>query len=127
MLFKNGDFVSHSGFTLPFKIDCDALSEEYIECIAEFIVQRTEFFMVDGIPSGGCRLAEALNKYPMREVPSNCLIVDDVLTTGASMEEHKARFCEVNMIHPDDVVGWVIFARIKPPEWINAVFQLCKG
>lgn len=123
-LLKSGEFTSHSGLKLPFKINCDALSDKDIECIAEYMVSKTDFCEVKGIPTGGCRLAEALNKHSMRKTSSNHLIVDDVLTTGTSMEEHKTRLCEIDMVHPDNVVGWVIFTRIKPPTWINAMFEL---
>jgi len=47
--------------------------------------------------------------------------VDDVLTTGASMEQWKAK-----QPNPDNVAGWVIFARTSPPEWVNAVFEMCE-
>ena len=121
-LFEKVIFTSHSGKKLLFKIDCDALTNEDIECIAEFIASKTEFGVVDGIPRGGIRLANALEKYAVIDAPFNYLIVDDVFTTGTSMEAHKAKLSP--LINPNDVVGWVIFARGKLPLWINAMFQL---
>ena len=116
-LFKWGEFRSHSGLKLPFKIECDALNESDIACIAEFIASKTSFGSVEGVPRGGLRLAAALEQYAEWKPPFNVLIVDDVLTTGRSMEEQKA-------IHQANVIGWVIFARIELPDWINAVFTM---
>ena len=117
-LFKWGDFRSHSGLTLPFKIECDALNEFDIACIADFIAFKTSFGSVEGVSRGGLRLAAALEQYAEREPPFNVLIVDDVLTTGRSMEERKA------IQRQSNVIGYVIFARIELPNWINAVFTM---
>lgn len=122
-LFKQGEYISHSGQSLPFKIDCDALTDEDIECIAEYISLNTEFGVVEGIPNGGVRLENALDKYAIHEAPTYYLVVDDVLTTGASMEEYKSRIIKYN-VHPDDIVGWVIFARSEPPDWVHAMFRM---
>lgn len=112
-------FKSHSGLDLDFKIDCDYLSDGDIDCIAKLIAKRTTFGHVYGIPRGGVRLAEALKPYHDDNV-STVLVVDDVLTTGHSMEEAKSRFETIEK----NIVGWVIFARRTPPEWVNAVFIL---
>lgn len=123
-LFDSGKFKSHSGKTLPFKIDCDYLNNEDIECIAEYIASKCSFGMVFGIPSGGDRLTEALEQYIEPDAPFNVLIVDDVLTIGHSMEYEKASMPP--QVHPNDIIGWVIFARTEPPKWINAVFRTCE-
>jgi len=117
-LFKSGEFRSHSGLKLPFKIECDALNEFDIACIAEFIASKTSFRSVEAVPRGGLRLAAALEQYEEFEPPFNVLIVDDVLTTGRAMEEKKAIQLQSN------VIGWVIFARAELPDWINAVFKM---
>lgn len=121
-LFNWGEFKSNSELTLPFKIDCDALSDEDIACIARIIASKTEFGIVLGVPRGGDRLANALATHAAPEAPCNTLIVDDVLTTGASMEAAKKRLSERTF--EKDIIGWVIFARTKPPNWVNAVFKL---
>jgi len=121
-IFKHGDFISHSGVVLPFKIDCDGLTDEDVECVAEHIASKTDFGMVQGVPRGGCRLAAALEKRVNNpDAPFNILIVDDVLTTGASMEVAKA--AQPPQVHPSDVVGWVVFARGELPSWVRAVFS----
>ena len=119
-LFECGEFRSHSGVMLPYKIDCDALSDEDIECVAKIISSKIEFGVVQCIPKGGCRIAMALEKYAVWEAPFNILIVDDVLTTGASMKKAKAE--QPPQVHPNDVIGYVIFARGTLPSWVNAVF-----
>jgi len=112
-------FRSHSGIELDFKIDCDYLTDSDVECIARLIAKTTKFGHVYGIPRGGTRLADALETYRDRYV-NTVLIVDDVLTTGQSMEEARKRF----EVDKNDIIGWVIFARKKSPEWVNAVFIL---
>ena len=124
-LFEKGAFTSHSGHELPYKIDCDALTDDDIGCIAFIIASETSFGIVEGIPEGGRRLAAALERYAKPDAPFNILVVDDVLTTGASMEAAKA--AQPPQVHPDDVIGWVIFARAEPPEWVNAVFTTKEG
>lgn len=122
-IFKWGEFRSHSGSILPFKIDCDALNSADIACIANQIASKISFGVAKGIPCGGIRLAKALEKYAdIKKTPFTVLLVDDVLTTGNSMEQMKSELSQ--LVHPDDVVGWVIFARVKPPEWVNAVFTM---
>src|SRR3989344_3316474 len=115
-LFENKSFVSHVGLVLPFKIDCDALSDEDIETLACIVARKFTFNRVYGIPRGGVRLAHALEKYVSPEGP--LLIVDDVLTTGKSMEEAKKKYGDENTI------GVVIFARGACPPWIQAIFML---
>lgn len=110
---------------MPFKIDCNALTDEGIKCIAKIIAAQTSFGIVEGIPNGGNRLAHALKPYASPDAPFNILIVDDVLTTGKSMEKQKSKMPP--QVHPDDVTGWVIFAITKPPDWVNAVFRLGDG
>ncbi len=114
-LFKNEKVISHAGLHLPFKIECDALTEEDIETIAAIISRKYKFRAVCGIPRGGIRLAAALQKYLSNE--GLVLIVDDVLTTGLSMEDARRQI-------GGDAFGIVIFARGKCPEWVKPIFQL---
>ncbi len=120
-LLNIGDFVSHSGSTLPFKINCDSLTNDDIDCIAKYIASKCDFGVALGIVRGGIRLAENLEPYAVQDAPFNVLIVDDVLTTGQSMEQFRAKLPP--QIHWDYVIGWVIFARTEPPKWINYMFK----
>ena len=113
-LFRFGDFVSSSGEILPFKIECDALTDSDLYCIAGIIANKVKFGSVYGVPTGGDRLARALSDF--RTTSEDVLLVDDVLTTGASMEEYKSRLT-------GNVIGWVVFARGELPDWISAVFK----
>ena len=115
-LFNSGDFTLHSGRSSNFLIDCDALTDEDLNALANKVSGRIKFSRVIGIPNGGTRFSMALipfiddtKKYPV-------LIVDDVLTTGNSMEEMKKKI-------GGDPIGLVIFARSKPNWWIRSLFE----
>ena len=119
-LFRVGDFTLHSGDKAQWKIDCDALTDSDIEALAKMICEQVRpFTRVMGIPRGGMRLAKALE--PFCAPPESCagvLIVDDVLTTGTSMEQARTVRSEAL------VQGAVIFARGECPEWIVPLFQM---
>lgn len=115
-LFQRKDFVMHSGDIAHYKIECDALTDEDIETLAWLIAQKGKFSDVYGVPKGGSRLARALQKYVSFEGPP--LIVDDVLTTGNSMEESKIK------LHWSNAIGVVIFARKSCPGWIKPIFEM---
>jgi hypothetical protein len=110
-LFQYGQFKSHSGLTLPFKIECDALTDLDWDNLAAIIATHTlPFNKVEGVPRGGLKLAEVLKPY--RDPEGTLLIVDDVFTTGASMEQQrKGRQAQ----------GFVVFARGPLPPWITAL------
>lgn len=115
-LFQTGQVRLHAGGYSNFKIDCDALTDEDIRSISLQLTRRLpKYSAVEGIPRGGLRLAEAMGNFV---TPGNypLLIVDDVFTTGASMEEHRG--FRVN------VIGAVIFARSEPPAWITPLFRM---
>ena len=122
-LFLNGRFELHSGEVSFFKIDCDALTDRDIQCLAMMIAQRVPpFGTVEGVPTGGTRLADALRVYarpgPLRRGSfgaKELLIVDDVWTTGASMENQRGS---------RDAIGAVIFARRQPASWVTPLFTL---
>ena len=116
-LFNTGAFRLHAGGVSNFKIDCDHLSDEDIQALADYIGPRLKFSRVVGIPEGGLRFAEALHKYCSLDGP--LLIADDVLTTGRSMQE-------AYFDHPGyaNIIGVVIFARGQCPDWITPIFQM---
>lgn len=118
-LFKTGCFNLHSGGQSRFKIDCDELSDHELKALTEQLLVRLPLFgAVEGVPTGGLRLAEALRPWASecigKEYP--LLIVDDVYTTGGSMEEFRAG---------RPAIGAVLFAR-KPikHDWITALFTM---
>jgi orotate phosphoribosyltransferase len=114
-LFQWGPVDLHSGRRANFKIDCDSLTDPDIQCIANIISDQLAFGAVVGIPTGGNRIAAALVPK-ITEGPT--LLVDDVLTTGGSMWEAKAKLEEAGQT----VVGRVIFARGPWPQWVQPVF-----
>jgi orotate phosphoribosyltransferase len=111
-MFNHGDFIANSGKKLSFKIECDDLTDSDIECMAFIVGKKFTFREVIGVPTGGLRLAKALEPYVSEK--GNILVVDDVLTTGASMEKYRT----------PDSVGVVIFSRGICPEWIYPIFKL---
>ncbi len=112
-MFVLKSFQSHSGMTLPFKIECDSLTKDDWECLACIISTVIgQFGSVEGVPRGGLKLADALEKY---KTSGSLLIVDDVFTTGASMEKQRNR---------RNAKGAVVFARTTPPDWIRSIFLL---
>jgi len=121
-LFQQKEFFMHSGEFTTFKIECDALTDEDIETVAYLISKKFNFNRVQGIAKGGTRLGIALQKYCIED-SKNSLIVDDVLTTGSSMKD--ARY-SMWAVYPggERVIGVVIFARGKCPDWITPIFQI---
>lgn len=113
VLFQRGDFNLHSGVQSWLKIDCDVLTLEDLDTLAYLLTFRLpDFGAVEGVPRGGLRLAAAMEYY-ISDGP--LLIVDDVLTSGGSMEDHRAG---------RSAIGAVIFARREPASWITPLFQL---
>lgn len=115
-LFRSGAFTLASGERSPFKIDCDALTSADWATLAAMVEDAFPlgFSEVVGVPTGGFRLAEALQ--PWANAKRNArLVVDDVLTTGRSIQR---------LMGPHDW-GFVVFARRPPPTpRIRALFQM---
>ena len=121
-LFQKVDFKSHSGLDLTWKIEMDALSHGEWECIAQMIMELTPPFKeAIGIPRGGNILGKLMNKHGTGKREDPICIVDDVLTTGGSMEEFKTKRQWRN---PSKYIGWVVFSRSQTPQWVNALFQM---
>jgi len=120
-LFQLQETVLNSGQVSDFKIECDALTDADIECLAAIIGKNIIFRNVVGVPTGGDRIAAALKKYEKPEfeyLPT--LIIDDVLTTGNSMEKMKV---ELKNVSPD-IIGVVLFARGECPDWVFPLFSM---
>lgn len=116
-LFQTGEFSLHSGGVSNFKIECDELTEADLETLAMLISEKFEFNLVVGIPTGGEPLAEKLEKY-VNEYASKTLIVDDVLSTGSSMEDYRWD------LDGRENIGVVIFARGPCQSWITPLFSM---
>jgi hypothetical protein len=120
-LFQKKDFLSHSGKKLHWKIECDAFSEDEWKCIALMIAENETrpFYVAEGVPRGGLSLANALNKkYASYDKKDPFLVVDDVFTTGKSMEDFAS------ILPKEDYFGWVVFARNPTPKWITPLFAM---
>jgi len=115
-LFKAGEFTSSSGLKLPWKIDCESFDDEDWQVLASMVGQKLCFSHVEGVPKGGLKFAEALQPYC---TVGGVLIVDDVLTTGANMERHRA---------DREAFGVVVFDRSDSlegvcPNWIIPIWR----
>lgn len=121
-MFKYLDdkYKLHSGRESRIKIECDELSIADIKSIASIIASKIRFSQVVGIPRGGLLLEYFLKfRIDVRE-RDTLLIVDDVLTTGNSMEEYRRKY----QYYFKNVVGFVVFARGDCPEWITPLFTM---
>lgn len=116
-LFQTGVFALHSGERSSFKIDCDALTDGELTTLAGLLVPRLPpYYAVEGVPRGGLRLAPIMREHRSGNPTDPVLIVDDVYTTGASMEEQRGdRWA----------IGAVLFARrpVTHP-WIMPLWSL---
>ena len=122
-LFQIGDFISHAGLKLPWKIECDALSKDEWRALARMIMdyQKRPFSRAVGIPRGGIPLAEALDEYSTRSIDDPVLIADDVYTTGTSFKQ----FVFEN--YPNsEIFQWCVFARTPPQNGVKALFTMPK-
>ena len=139
-LFKSINFKSHSGLDLTWKIECDVLSDPEWFTIKKMILEVTPPFReAIGIPRGGIKLGNLLNEHATGKEEDPICIVDDVLTTGNSMEKYREEI-EKNKSNLEETevveskikyepmlsgpIGWVVFARGECPMWINPLFQM---
>ncbi len=120
-LIQLANFTLSSGSKSSFKLVADQFIEENLEGLVHLIKHLVgPFSSVFGVPRGGLRLAEALKSFAGQD--GLMLLVDDVLTSGRSMERLKQQVFGERVAPP--CVGAVIFARGAVPSWIKAVFQL---
>ena len=112
-LFQLGAFKAHSGETLQWKIECSTLSFYDWKCLAYMTRELIgSFGSVEGVPRGGLQFAIELRPYI---TTGTLLIVDNVLTTGGRMDEHRGK---------RGALGVVVFARGPCPKWITPIFQM---
>ena len=122
-LFRSINFKSHSGLDLSWKIEMDVLSDREWFTIKKMIMEITPPFReAVGIPRGGAFLGDLLNEHATGKEGDPVCIVDDVLTTGESMEYFVTQYRRNRC--PFTAIGWVVFARVQPPDWVQALFQM---
>ena len=134
-IFRLGNFELHSGKKSQWKIECDMLVEEDYKTLAYIVAKewKLKFGLVThvgakvnykGRIANSYNFKCALQEYETKTLQNPILIVDDVLTTGHSINEEK-RLCE--HIYDDcGMVGVVIFARGDCPSWVKPIFRLEK-
>ena len=123
-LFQKIDFTSHAGLDLTWKIEMDALSHREWECISHMIRELSPPFReAIGIPRGGNVLGKLLNRHGTGKEEHPICIVDDVLTTGMSMDTYREEM-DIERWQKSCALGWVVFARVRPPKWIKELFQM---
>ena len=130
-IFQLGKFKLHSGKKSEWKIECDMLVEEDYKTLAHIVAKELKFGLVThvggkvnykGRIANSYKFKRALEGYETKTLQNPILIVDDVLTTGYSINEEK-KLCE-NIYSGCDMVGVVIFARGECPYWVKSIFQL---
>ena len=125
-LFTTSEFTLHSGEKSAWKIDCDALTEADYDTLAHVALSiLPPFSKIEFVPTGGQRFAKAIQRargFRPFSPSDPVLIVDDVCTTGQSLEAQRA-----GRPWPPPgagVVGVVIFARGHWPLWVKPLFCL---
>jgi len=128
-IFIKKNFKMHSGGIAQYKVECNddnneghGFTDEDLDTLAFIVSQKrigteqVKISKVYGVPTGGLRLAKAFDPYLK---PGGLeLIVDDVLTTGNSME--LAKF-QSGFKNP---VGLVIVARGPCPNWVKPILTM---
>jgi orotate phosphoribosyltransferase len=123
-LFNFGKFTLKSGARSNFKIDCDALTDKDIDNFAKYIVR----VILDGvpvghivsIPTGGNRLALAIEQQIKFYEDGYTLIIDDVCTTGGSFIKTREDLLDKY----SKFFGICLFARGKTPTWVFPIFEM---
>lgn len=121
-LFQTGNFRLASGRSSPWKIECDALASKDWQALAMMAMEfLPPFREVVGVPTGGLPFAEALKGWETHDPEDRLLIVDDVFTTGKSIEAVRGK---LELVQNMEVIGLVAFARGKPFSWVQPLFQM---
>ena len=120
-LFESGEFTSHAGLKLNWKLECDAIKPEEWHVLAKIIkeYEHQPWQKAVGIPTGGWALGNALDKYSTGNPNDPILIADDVYTTGTSFKEFvQASYSDVATIQ------WCVFARQPTIGKVKALFTM---
>lgn len=106
-----------SGIKSHFHIYCDALTTEDLKALAWHCRDELlpDFGSVRSVRSGGDRFAYQLMQFCTY---GPVLIVEDVVTTGASIERVHNELGDI------EAIGICIFARGIPPDWVCSIFTI---
>ncbi len=119
-LFRFGKFTLHSGEVSEWKIDCDALTQDDWDALAGMAASLVHpFGAVYDCGGASMQFAAALREYSAHN--SAPLVVDDVFTTGRTMQQVRMEVLPKGAAM--SAKGLVVFARHEPPPWIRAMFQ----
>ena len=121
-LLQWGSFTSAAGLPLAWKIECDAFTKEDWDCIARVMAPHLgPFGACFGVPRGGFAMAEAFKPFVSADWGAPVLLVDDVWTTGKSMNA----FANEYLVRGTTWIGCVVFTRnpIAVPN-VRAMFTL---
>lgn len=128
-LFQTGTFTLASGTKSTWKIECDALNDDDWAGLAAILVLQLPrpFAYVAGVPGGGIPFANALKQYRSSDPHDDLLLVDDVWTTGGSMNKFEQSVLDGRaypLVSRDTILKAVVFARTIPPPDIITLFQM---
>lgn len=120
-LITLSEFTSTNGVRLPFKIECNAIPDEWMMGFA-FAIERMFADLgpprlAIGVPTGGLRLAKQIDDSICSGIGQYILLVDDVLTTGKTITDWRDRLASSYPVY-----GVVLFARRMLPPWCRALF-----
>lgn len=117
-IFQMGQFKLHSGRTTAWRIECNNLTDEDWETLAQIGAKLVgPFGSIFSAGGAADALAYAMAKFCAEKGPP--LIVDDVLTTGKTMEQVR-EFLKFE----GDAKGLVAFARGPCPSWVKPIFAM---
>lgn len=111
-------FILSSGLASAWRMNIEALSPAEMDALARIaiddVLNSRHFYAVEGVPTGGIALAHAIYPLISGDERAPLLIVDDVCTTGNSLEKRRAG---------RHAKGLVIFNRGTLPEWAVAIWN----
>ena len=129
MLEFRDHITLHSGEKTFWKIECDSLTDIQVDWLCDMIFRASfPFRRALGVPRGGERFANKLNIMLTRTaIPQNSplLIVDDVYTTGKSIQDFLLNFPKYQV---DTAKIAVAFSRTRDiPDNVYAAFTILEG
>ena len=118
-LFQLGDFTLRSGRGSKFKIECDAWTDEDVECLAWMMWRLcAPFGSVEGVPRGGVRLADRMAKYGTSCIPvvnpSNRRQVVGVMSRDDVFRAREIWFEEERTLERS-----LSLSSLKPSTWLQ--------